>query len=267
MRDLRSLAQRLRQLHDGPAPLILPNAWDATSARAVERAGAAALATSSSAVAGSLGYEDGEGAPAEAMFVALERIARSVGIPVTGDVEAGYGLEARELVERVIGAGAVGLNYEDTERGRGEPRMAEARAQADRIRALRAAADSAGVPLVINARIDVFLRGSGTLDERSDEAIARGRAYLDAGADCVYPIALGDGSQIARIVRVLDEPVNVLLRPGMPSIDALARMGVRRISVGGGLADRAAMHIEEMARRLLDGDGSAFTAGRSSPDA
>lgn len=267
MQELRALADRLRQLHHATSPLILPNAWDVTSARAVERAGGHAVATSSSAVAESLGYEDGEGAPAEAMFAALERIARGVGVPVTGDVEAGYGLEPGEVVDRVIGAGAVGVNYEDTDRGQDGPKLADRAVQASRIRALRAAADAAGVPLVINARIDVFLRGGGSLEERTDEAIARGRAYLDAGADCVYPIMLSDGAQIARMVRALDAPVNVLLRPATPPIDDLTRMGVRRISVGGGLAGRIATEIERVAQQLVDGDGSAFGPASSSAEA
>lgn len=264
--DLAARAERLRQLHHRSSPLILPNAWDVISARAVSRAGAQAVATSSSAVAASLGYEDGERAPADAMFAALGRIADSVDVPVSGDVEAGYGLEPAELVRRVIHAGAAGFNVEDTERTSGEGRLVDSATQTARIRALRAAADAAGVPLVINARIDVFLRGSGSLEERTAEAIARGRAYLDAGADCVYPIMLSDRAQIARIVSRLQAPVNVLLRPGAPSIDDLAAMGVRRVSVGGGLGERIARVIERTARELLAGDGTTFTSDRMQPE-
>ncbi|HET8587319.1 MAG TPA: isocitrate lyase/phosphoenolpyruvate mutase family protein, partial [Candidatus Limnocylindria bacterium] len=214
-----------------------------------------------SAVAEALGYEDGERAPADEMFAALGRIAGGVELPVSGDVEAGYGLGAADLVERVLGVGAVGLNYEDTDRSGPLPRLVPLAAQAETIAALRAASGAVGVALVINARIDVYLRGSGSLEERTDEAIARGRAYLEAGADCVYPIMLTHGGQIARLVAALRAPVNVILRPGSPSIDELARMGVRRISVGGGLSHRIDVEVERMARELLGGDGTAFTGG------
>jgi 2-methylisocitrate lyase-like PEP mutase family enzyme len=261
MSDLKALAERLRQLHHRDAPLILPNAWDVASARAIVLAGAQAVATTSSGVAESLGHRDGELAPPDEMFAALARIAGAVDVPVSGDVEAGYGLLPAALVERVLRAGAVGVNYEDTDRSGPQATLVDAATQAERIAALRAAADDAVVPLVINARIDVYLRGSGSVEERTDEAVRRGRAYLDAGADCVYPIMLTDGRQIARLVTALRAPVNVILRPGSPSVDELARMGVRRISVGGGLAHLIDVEIERMARELLGGDGTAFTGG------
>lgn len=261
MSDLKALADRLRQLHHADAPLILPNAWDVASARAIVLGGAPAVATTSSGVAESLGHRDGELAPPGDMFAALARIAGAVEVPVSGDVEAGYGLAPADLVERVLAAGAVGINYEDTDRSAPQATLVDSARQAERIGRLRAAALDAGVRLVINARIDVYLRGTGTLEERTDEAIRRGRAYLDAGADCVYPIMLTDGRQIARLVDALSAPVNVILRPGSPSVDELARMGVRRISVGGGLAHRIDVEIERMARELLGGDGTAFTRG------
>jgi 2-methylisocitrate lyase-like PEP mutase family enzyme len=256
---MAALAERLRQLHHADTPLILPNAWDVASAVAVERAGATAIATTSSGVAESLGHRDGELAPRDEMFAALSRIAAAVEVPVTGDVEAGYGLAPGELVERVLSTRAVGVNYEDTDRSGPQAALFDTTIQAERIARLRAAAERAGVTLVINARIDVYLRGSGSVEQRTEEAIARGRAYLEAGADCVYPIMLTDGRQIARLVDALRAPVNVILRPGSPSVDELARMGVRRISVGGGLAHRIDVEIERMARELLGGDGSAFT--------
>ncbi len=231
---------------------------DVASARAVERAGAAAIATSSSAVAESLGFEDGEKAPTDEMFAAIARIARGVSLPVTADVEGGYGLGAPELVERLVGAGAAGMNVEDTDRGGPVLGLLSVGVQSERIAGMRAAAEAAGVPLVINARIDLYLRGAGSLQQRTDAAIERGSAYLAAGADCVYPIFLADAEAIGRIIRELDAPVNVLLRPGTPSIAELAHLGVRRISVGGGLAQRSLFATEATARRLLAGDGSAF---------
>jgi 2-methylisocitrate lyase-like PEP mutase family enzyme len=258
--DLTSLvsdAGRLRDLHRAPEPLILPNAWDVASARAVERAGAAAVATTSSGVAEALGYPDGEATPAAEMFAAVARISAAVSVPVTADLEAGYGLAADELVDRLLDAGAVGLNLEDTDHA-GDPHLLEVGAAAERIHAVRSAADDAAVPVVINARIDSFLRGSGGPDAQLDDALRRGRAYLAAGADCIYPIWLTDAKGIERLVRELQAPVNVLLRPGAPDVARLAALGVRRISVGGGLARHALAHTEELARQVLAGDGSAF---------
>ncbi len=258
MTELSALADRLRRLHHEGQPLILPNAWDVASAHAVERAGATAVATSSSAVAESLGFEDGENAPPDEMFAAIGRIARGVSLPVTADVEGGYGLDARQLVERLVSVGAVGMNLEDTDRGGSVAGLVPVGFQSERIAAIRAAAEAAGVPLVINARIDVYLRDAESIEEQTEAAVERGRAYLAAGADCVYPIWLTDAAEIARIVRELDAPVNILLRPGAPGLAELVRLGVRRMSVGGGLARHALARAEELGRRLLRGDDAAF---------
>jgi 2-methylisocitrate lyase-like PEP mutase family enzyme len=256
--DLPALAKRLRARHSGPEPLVLPNAWDVASAIAVERAGAAAVATTSSGVAATLGYEDGEAIPPDEMLDLVRRIASAVAVPVTADLEAGYGLAADELIHRLLEAGAVGLNLEDTVRDGREPRLGPMEPQAERIAAIRAAASAAGVPVVINARIDSFLRGSDGPDERLADAIQRGRAYLAAGADCVYPITLGDAEAIGRFVAAVEGPVNILLRPGSPSVGELTRLGVRRISVGGGLWRHAMQQAERVARDLLAGQDAAF---------
>jgi 2-methylisocitrate lyase-like PEP mutase family enzyme len=256
--DLAALAERLRALHAGPQPLVLPNAWDVASALAVERAGAVAVATTSSGVAATLGYPDGEAIPAEEMLDAVRRMASAVELPVTADLEAGYGLSADELVARMLEAGAVGLNLEDTVRDGTEPRLGPMEPQVERIAAIRRAATAAGVPVVINARIDTFLRGSGDPDQRLADAIARGRAYLAAGADCVYPITLDDAEAIGRFVAEVGGPVNILLRPGSPSLAQLAALGVRRVSVGGGLWRHAMRRAEVVARDLLAGQDAAF---------
>ncbi len=224
-------AELLRALHVPGQPALLPNAWDAASARAVEAAGFAAVATGSHAVAESLGYEDGEAAPVDAMLAAVARIAGAVGVPVTADLEAGYGLEAAELVERLLAAGAVGCNLEDTDHRHGGG-LTDAVEQANWISAVRRAADSSGVPVVVNARVDVFLRGVGTPEDQLADAIGRGRRYRDAGADCVYPIWVVDEAAIAALVRGIDGPVNVLARPEAPSNARLAELGVARISYG-----------------------------------
>ena len=229
--DLAAAAGTLRDLHHAGQPLLLPNAWDAASARAVVEAGFPAVATTSGGVAEALGYADHQLTPPDEMFAAVARIARSVDVPVTADVEAGYGLGAGELVERLVGAGAVGLNLEDTDHDGGGRELVDAGAHADRLAAVRAAADETGVPVVLNARIDVFLLGLGGVDD----AVARAGRYLEAGADCVYPIVLGDEEGIRTVVGAVDAPVNILARKGAPTVERLAELGVRRVSWGGGV--------------------------------
>lgn len=232
LRELRDRAERLRAAHRPGSPLVLPNAWDVASARAVEAAGFAAVATSSSAVAASLGFEDGDVAPADEMFAAAGRLTRAVQVPVTVDAEAGYGLAPDELVARLVGAGAVGCNLEDTDHRAGGLRRLED--QAAWLAAVRAAARASDLPLVINARVDVHLRRYGPEADRLAEAVRRGRAYLAAGADCVYPIMVGDEPTIGGLVEGIGGPVNILFRPGGPSLARLAELGVARVSYGGG---------------------------------
>lgn len=232
MRDtLAAKAELLRSLHVLGHPLLLPNAWDAASARAVEAAGFAAVATGSQAVAESLGFEDGEAAPVDAMLAAVARVAGAVAIPVTADLEAGYGLEAVELIQRLLATGAIGCNLEDTDHRHGGG-LVNADDQANWIADVRRAADAAGVPVVVNARVDVFLCGVGTPEDQLVIAIARGCRYRDAGADCVYPIWVVDEAAIAALVQGIGGPVNVYARPEAPSPARLAELGVARISYG-----------------------------------
>ncbi|KZB83727.1 isocitrate lyase/PEP mutase family protein [Amycolatopsis regifaucium] len=223
-------AARLRELHVAGTPLLLPNAWDADSARLVEAAGFPVVATSSFAIAKTLGYDDGEAAPVKEMFAAAARIARAVSVPVTVDVEAGYGLEAGDLAARLAEAGAVGCNYEDTDYVAGGLRSLER--QAEQIAKLR---EAAGDALVINARVDVFV---GASDERAvlDDAIVRAKAYFEAGADCVYPILAKTPEVLGDFVKaVAPGAVNAMPLPGGPDLSALATLGVARISLGTGL--------------------------------
>lgn len=220
-------------LHRPHDPVVLPNTWDAASARAVEAAGFHAVATSSAALAATLGYDDGEAAPVGLVLEALGRIVRAVDLPVTADVERGYGLPPGELVERLAGAGVVGCNLEDSDPATG--RMLDLSEQEDLISAVRAAADALGVRLVLNARVDTFLHGTGTAEERLADAVHRGRHYLIAGADCVYPILLSDPEGITRFALEVPGPVNVLARPQAPgtaTAGELAQLGVARISYG-----------------------------------
>jgi 2-methylisocitrate lyase-like PEP mutase family enzyme len=213
-------AATLRALHVPGDPLVLPNAWDAATARLVEQAGFPAVATTSSGVAEALGYEDGEHTPAGEMLAAVARIARTVTVPLTADMEAGYGLDDAELAQSLVDAGAAGLNLEDTDHPN-HPALVSVDRHAARIARIKESAD-----LVLNARIDVHLRGGETPD-----ALERARAYADAGADCVYPIGIADERLIAAFVE-LGVPVNILLRPGAPPIVRLAELGVARVSLG-----------------------------------
>jgi 2-methylisocitrate lyase-like PEP mutase family enzyme len=249
--SLVAKAEALRALHVPGAPLVLPNVWDASSARAFAAAGFAALATSSSAVADTLGFADGEDAPVDEVLAASRRIAASVEVPVTADVERGYGLEPAVLVQRLLEAGVVGCNLEDSDPS--THAMVPAAANAERLAAVRAAADEAGVPLVINARVDLFLRAGDDQAQHLEEGLDRARRYLDAGASSIYPILLSEEGVLASFVEQVDAPVNALAVPRGSSLDRLAELGVGRITFGGGLHRAAGKAVAAVAERLAAG--------------
>jgi 2-methylisocitrate lyase-like PEP mutase family enzyme len=220
-------AAALRSLHTGRRPLVLPNAWDVASARLVVNAGFPVVATSSGAVAATLGYEDNDSMPVDEAFGVIARITRSMSVPVTADVEAGYGLAPNDLVERLLDAGAVGCNLEDTDH-HGGAGLVDADEYADRLRAVRHAASEAGVDIVLNARVDA-LRVEGDPRELFEEAVRRARLYRQAGADCVFPIRLADDELIGEFVGRVEGPVNVVAA-GAPPLARLAELGVARVS-------------------------------------
>jgi 2-methylisocitrate lyase-like PEP mutase family enzyme len=232
--DLQIRCDLLRSLQRPGDPLLLPNAWDVATARAVVAAGFPVVATTSGGVAAALGYEDHEGAPADEMLAAAARIARGVEVPVTVDAEAGYGMEPAELVAALRAAGAAGCNLEDTEH------PAETLGDPDRhakwLAAVRRAASEDGYGLVVNARVDVFLAGflagagPGTQEELVPEAVRRANAYLEAGADCVYPIALWETDALGRFMSDVSGPVNITRLPQAPALPDLAALGVARVS-------------------------------------
>jgi 2-methylisocitrate lyase-like PEP mutase family enzyme len=234
--DLQGQCDLLRSLHRPGAPLLLPNAWDVATARAVVTAGFPVVATTSAGVAAALGYEDQEGAPADEMLAAAARIARGVEVPVTVDAEAGYGMQPAGLVAALRSAGAAGCNLEDTDHTVGGLRDPDHHAQW--LRAVRQAASADGYRLVINARVDVFLGpflaggGPGTQEGLVPEAIRRANAYLEAGVDCVYPIVLWETDALRRFTSEVRGPVNVARLPQMPSLAELAAAGVARVSWG-----------------------------------
>jgi 2-methylisocitrate lyase-like PEP mutase family enzyme len=249
-------AELLRSLHHGEFPLVLPNAWDAASGRLVEAAGFPVVATGSAAVAASLGYEDHERAPVREMLAAAARICSAVDVPVTVDAEAGYGLASNELAELLLGTGAVGCNLEDGDHRSGG--LVDADLHAKRIAALKSESRVRGVELVVNARVDVFIVEWGRPPERADEAIRRGRLYRQAGADCVYPILVSDEDVIGRLVDEIGGPVNVLLRPGGPSLQRLQALGVSRVSLGPGLHRVTEASTRAILERLARG-GDPFS--------
>ena len=245
-------AERFRAMHKGPPLLLLPNAWDAISARIIAAAGFRAIATTSGGVAWALGYGDGEAAPWDEVVAATERIARTVALPVTADIETGYG-DTPEAVGRSIGdiirAGAVGVNLEDGMKT-GTPPIRSLDDAALRIRAAREAARIAGVPIVINARTDLYIKNIGDEKSRFEEAVARGRAYLAAGADCVYPISLRDPETMRCLAAALDAPININVRAGSPNVAELEALGVKRASTATAIPLIAMGLVRQLAEEL-----------------
>jgi 2-methylisocitrate lyase-like PEP mutase family enzyme len=248
--ELASQADALRALHHADRPLVLANAWDARSARLVVAAGFPVVATSSGALVTSLGYTDGSNVPADDAFAALARIAGAVEVPVTADIEDGYGLSADELAGRLLDAGAVGCNLEDSDHGPGDAPLVPAEQFAERVAALHAAAVARGVDLVINARVDVHLSQAGPPEGRFDEALRRSRLYLEAGAACVYPITVSDEETARALVAGTPGPVNLLARAEPSDVARLASFGTARISVGSGLSRVADQRVSEVAEQL-----------------
>jgi 2-methylisocitrate lyase-like PEP mutase family enzyme len=243
-------AELFRNKHAGPRLLLLPNAWDAMSARVFVAAGFDAIATTSGGVAWSLGYADGEQTPWAEVVAATARIVRVARVPVTADIEAGYGERPDAVmrsVSEIITAGAVGVNLKDGT-PHGPVPIRSRQDAADRIRAAREAARAAGVPIVINGRTDLYLRNIGDETSRFDETVERGRAYLAAGADCVYPIGLRDPATIGRLVKALGAPININVRAGLPSVAELEALGVARAST----ASQVALMAMSVARQVAE---------------
>ncbi|KPI09715.1 hypothetical protein OK006_0378 [Actinobacteria bacterium OK006] len=265
-------ALAFRALHIPGRPLVLPNAWDTASARLIEEAGAAAVATTSAGLAWDLGTADGDRLDRDRALGAVARVAAAVRVPVSADIESGYAKDAAgfgETIRAVLAAGAVGVNIEDAlyggegdggegagDGGRGPLRpVAE---QAERIAAARAAADAAGVPLFINARIDTVLRGAGGVEE----TLERAAAFLAAGADGIFVPGAVDPGTVKSLVAGVEGPLNVLAGPGAPSVAELAALGVARISTGSSIAQAAHAVVRRAARELLSaGTYDSLTGG------
>jgi 2-methylisocitrate lyase-like PEP mutase family enzyme len=249
----RDKAEQFRALHDGKQVLVLPNAWDVPSARVFEDAGFPAVATSSAGLMVSLGYPDGEAIPKGEFMAAVRRIARRVSIPLSVDIVAGFGSTAKEVeltVKAVVRAGGIGVNIEDFDHG--TKKLHSLEGQVRKLRAIRKVGESLKVPLVINGRTDALRYAPGDEEARFQEAVRRAIAYRDAKVDCVYPMGLTDAIWIARFVKELAFPVNVMVRKGLPPVAELERLGVARVSFGPaasyatfGLLKRAAKEVLE----------------------
>lgn len=263
--EQKKKAEAFRALHHSTVPLLLVNVWDVASARIVEEAGFPAIATTSAGIAFSRGYPDGQKIHRFQMFGNIKLIAGAVKVPVTADVEAGYG-DRPEHVARTAGSvilqGAVGLNLEDAT-GDAEWPLVDLPLQLEKIRAVREKGEGLGFPLVLNARTDVYLLQVGDPAKRYDEAVRRLSAFRDAGADCVFVPGIRDPDTIQRLVLDLSCPVNILAGPGSPSVPELAALGVKRISLGSGPM-RATLGL---LRRLTDEVKSAgtYTAMEGAP--
>jgi 2-methylisocitrate lyase-like PEP mutase family enzyme len=252
-------ARRLWELHHTGKILILPNIWDPLGALLLQDLGYPAVATASASVAYSNGFNDGEHIPFDDVLKILRQIATSVAIPVTADIESGYSDSAGKLKDntlRLLDTGIVGINVEDTDKKTG--RLYQIDEQYERLRVIQKSAQDRDVPLFINARTDVLLRGNFPSAEAAyEEIVRRGRAYKDAGAGCFYPITLSDPADIGRVVAAVDMPVNLLAMPGLPDIESLEKMGVARLSLGPGFLKTALSAMKNAAQRLKNRQGLA----------
>ena len=232
--EQKSKAIAFRAMHRGPKILLLPNAWDVASARIFEDAGFGAIATTSAGVAFTLGYPDGQKISRTEMFARVARIAKALKVPVTADVEGGYGdrpEDAARTARDVIEAGAVGMNLEDSTGDSTRP-LVDMSLQVEKIHAVREAALKAGVLVVLNARTDVYLAEVGPAEKRYEETVRRLLAYRDAGTDSVFVPGLRDPETIRRLVQDAKCPLNILGGPGSPPAPELEKLGVARVSVG-----------------------------------
>ncbi|HZW55761.1 MAG TPA: isocitrate lyase/phosphoenolpyruvate mutase family protein [Nitrososphaerales archaeon] len=257
MTTLKEKAKRFYDLHHQTGRiLVLPNGWDVITARVFEEAGFPAVATSSGAVSTSLGYPDGQKITRQEMLGAVERMSHALTVPLSADMEAGYGKsdeEMAELVRGLINAEAVGLNIEDST---GDPQrpLEDIEVQCQKIRALRKSSEEEGngVHLFINARTDAFY----TMSDKSaalEEAVARGRAYREAGADCIFVMRARDAGSISEIVKRLNCPINIILGSGSPSITELERIGVARVSFGTSMVRASIAAMKNIASGLKEG--------------
>jgi 2-methylisocitrate lyase-like PEP mutase family enzyme len=255
-------ADEFLNLHRGSRILVLANVWDVASARIVERAGFKAIATSSGAIANSLGYPDGQKISRAEMLAVVERIASRVSLPVTADLEAGYGDSPEAMAETaraMLAAGAVGLNLEDGTGNTSSP-LAPVERHAEKVRRIRELGDSLGVHVVINARTDVYLDQVGEPASRFEHTVRRLTVYRKAGADSLFVPGVQDAETIGKLATAVEGPLNILAGPAAPAVAELERLGVRRVSFGSWPA-RAMLGLFSRFARELAEKGTFTTLG------
>ena len=259
-------AEQFRKMHHGPRMLVLANAWDVVSARILEECGHPAIATSSAAVAFSLGYPDGQCISRGEMLDVVGRIARAVRVPVTADLEAGYGTTPKDMADttkEAIKAGAIGMNLEDS--ADDENSLVDLPLQVEKIHAIHETAKSLGVAFVLNARTDVYLNSIGPEATRFERIVERLRAYGDAGADCLFAPGLCDKETISKLVKALDAPLNILTTPQCPSLTELEKMGVARVSAGSTVMRAALRVVERIGKEILESRSTETLFDRAIP--
>ena len=265
----RERAAAFHELHTEPDILCLPNAWDAASAIVYAKAGFPAVATTSFGIAASHGHPSGAHLTREEMLAVVERVADSVVVPVSADMEAGYGdtpAAVGETARLTLAAGAVGINLED---GTGDPDdpLVPAETHVERIRAAQEAAEAAGIPLFVNGRTDVFWREVGPAETRLDRTIDRANAYVAAGSDCLFVPGVIDAATIEALVDSVDAPLNVLAGPDAPPLDELAALGVARVTLGAGPLRAALARLDEVSEELRGAGTYTSLAGGMSFEA
>lgn len=251
-------ASHFRQLHHAGKMLVFPNIWDTLSALLVENLHYPAIATASASIAFSNGYHDGEKIPFQELLNTLTKICSSVSIPVTADIESGYAANDRQLrnnIHELIATGIVGINIEDSDKQNNTLYSIET--QCNRIHTIKQAASECGIPLFINARTDVYLHGSTftTTEAKLNETIIRGLAYKEAGADCIFPIAIRQEEEIKKLIAQLQIPINILALPGIPELNILEKIGVTRVSLGPAFLKIAIQAMKNIAVKLNSYEG------------
>lgn len=247
----------LYDLHHNGKLLILPNIWESLGAAMLEDIGYPAIATASGATAFSNGYHDGEKLPFTDLLNILQRIVRSVNVPVTADVENGYAannITLAENIRKLVGIGIAGINFEDSHHY--EQKLIPIDEQCEKIFLVKKISAEMGMPLFLNARTDIYTKSKDLSDEEKlSQALLRGKAYKEAGADGLYPIFLKDKDAISTLIKEVDLPVNILLLPGIPDFNGLKEIGVARLSLGPGVLKIAVNAMKQVAQKLLNFEG------------
>ena len=251
-------AKQFFNLHHSGKLLILPNIWDCLGAMLLENLEHPAVATASASIAFTNGYDDGENIPFDFLLTLLRKIVNSVSVPVTADIESGYAEDNKQLkenIKRLLETGVVGINFEDSDKKTNS--LLPIEVQCDKIRLIKKVSEEMNVPLFVNARTDAYVRGKDldTPESKFGEAIKRGIAFKDAGADCFFPLAMKERNDIKKAVELLQMPINIILIPGVPGLQVLHEIGVARVSLGPGFLKIAIRAMKNLAIKLKNHDG------------